>query len=176
MRTAKEPEDSVTSCKTHNIVLIGMPGAGKSTVGPLLAEKIGFRFADTDELVKQHDGRALKVIVSMEGYEAFLEIQKRAVTSEMFYHYVLATGGGVVKDQGLMQFFKQLGTVIFLRQDFSVLEGRLAPDRRLARAAGQTFRQLFDEREPLYVNYANFIINCENKTPDIIVNEIYRII
>lgn len=155
-----------------NIILIGMPGAGKTTAGALLAKKLGRAFVDTDELIRKADGRELKDIVAEEGLEGFLKIQKAAIMQIRFECCVIATGGGAVKSDELMQCLKKNGVVIYLRQDPSILEQRLAPGRRLARTNGQTFRQLFEEREPLYVRYADRIVDCGEKTPEKIALEI----
>lgn len=156
----------------RSIILTGMPGAGKSTVGPLLARKLGLPFEDTDAIIKQKDGRELKAIVSEDGFEMFLDIQQRVILSQDLKECIVATGGSVIKSDVLMQYLKSIGTVIYLKYDFQVLEQRLAPDRRLARAGGQTFRQVFEEREPLYIKYADSIIDCTGKAPDEIVKEI----
>ena len=154
------------------IILIGMPGAGKSTVGPLLAERKGLSFKDTDTLVKQQDGRELKTIVVEDGFEAFLEIQQKAILSQNLNNSVVATGGSVVKSDALMRTLKSIGTVIYLQVDFELLQQRLATDRKLARAGGQSFKQVFDEREPLYIKYADSIIECTGHTPEEIVEKI----
>lgn len=157
---------------SENIILIGMPGAGKSTIGPMLAEKLGFDFADTDVIVKNADERALKDIVAEDGLEKFLEIQKTVIMSVAFERSVIATGGGVVKSAELMRHFKNIGRIIYLKQDLEILERRLKPGRRLAREAGQPFNALFEEREPLYSGYADHIIYCCKKTTERIVQEI----
>jgi len=159
--------------KRQSIVLIGMPGAGKSTVGPILAEMTGLAFIDTDELVKKQDSRALKDIVAQDGYEKFLELQRKIIISCGIKQNVVATGGGVVKDDELMRYLKDIGKIVYLRQSFDTLELRLAPGRKLVRTQGQTFRQLFDERDPLYINYADKIIDCGDKKPADIAGEIY---
>jgi shikimate kinase len=156
----------------ENIILTGMPGSGKSTVGPLLAEKTGRSFVDTDDIIREADGRKPGDIVRGEGHARFLELQQQIITSMDFRDSVIATGGGAVKSDGLMQYFKRTGTVIFLDEDPSTLEGRLAPGRRLARAEGQTFMDVFEERRPLYIKYADHIINCSGKTADEIAMEI----
>ena len=155
-----------------NIILIGMPGAGKSTIGPLLAEKLGFSFEDTDTMIHKSDGRYLKDIVKEDGFETFLDIQQKVIMSQEFRNHVIATGGSVIKSRHLMQYFKSIGMIIYLMIDFNTLEQRLAPDRRLARAGGQTFRDVYEEREPLYKKYAECIIDCTNKTPEEIVRKI----
>jgi shikimate kinase len=154
------------------IILIGMPGAGKSTVGPLLAQKKGLSFEDTDAIVKQKDGRELKTIVAEDGFEAFLDIQQKVILSQELKNCVVATGGSVIKSDILMRFLQSIGMIIYLKVDFKVLEQRLAPERKLARAGGQCFRQVYEEREPLYIKYADSIIDCTGKIPDEIVEEI----
>lgn len=156
-----------------SIILTGMPGAGKSTVGPVLSKLTGLAFIDTDELVKEHDGRALRDIVEQEGYEEFLRIQREIIVSCEIGQNIVATGGGVVRDDELMRYFSSAGRVVYLKQDFSTLEKRLAPERKLVRPQGQTFRELFEERNPLYIKYADKIIDCGDKTPTEIAWEIY---
>jgi shikimate kinase len=155
-----------------NIILIGMPGSGKSTVGPILAHKTGMGFIDTDHLIRQTDGRELGDIVKEEGYERFLELQQRIIISQRYSNHVIATGGSVVKSDALMQHFRKTGTVVYLDQDPSVLESRLDPGRRLARAQGQSFRDVYEERRPFYIKYADRIIDCSSKSTEEIVREI----
>lgn len=156
-----------------SIILTGMPGAGKSTVGPILSEMTGLAFIDTDELVKSQDGRDLKEIVAQDGYERFLAIQRKIVMSCGIRRNIVATGGGVVRDDELMRYFRSVGSVVYLRQVLETLEKRLAPGRKLVRTQGQTFRELFYERDPLYVKYADKIIDCGEKIPTVIAREIY---
>ena len=156
----------------ENIILIGMPGTGKTTVGALLAKRLGRTFIDTDELVKKLDGRPLRDIVEQDGLERFIEIQNAAIMPMKFNHCIISTGGGVVKSSELMQYLKKAGTIIYIKQELGILEQRLEPGRKLARANGQTFRQLYEERDPLYIMYADRIVDCAAKTPDKIVLEI----
>lgn len=155
-----------------NIILIGMPGAGKSTVGALLGQKLGRTFVDTDELVRKYDGRPLSDIVAEDGPERFLEIQNSAIMKMKFSNCVIATGGGAVKSDELMQYLKKAGTIVYLKQDPYTLEMRLGPGRKLARPNGQSFRLLFEEREPLYIKYADYVVNCAAKSPEKIALEI----
>lgn len=154
------------------IILIGMPGAGKSTVGPLLAERLGLSYIDTDERITSSDGRTPREIVEQEGVGRFLEIQKDVILSIRPEGCVISTGGGVIKSSDLMRYFKETGRLIYLKQDPAVLGRRLDPGRKLARADGQTFVQLFEERDPLYSKYADYIIDCAGKAPEKIVQEI----
>jgi shikimate kinase len=160
--------------ESGNLILIGMPGSGKSTVGPLLAEKTGKDFVDTDEMIRAAVGRELKDIVRDDGYEFFLELQQKIIMSHIFSNFVISTGGGVVKSKGLMEYLRDKGTVIFLDEDPDVLEMRLAPGRKLVREEGQTFRDVYQERRPLYLEYADLVISCTGKTADEIVQEIIR--
>ncbi len=157
---------------SENIILIGMPGSGKSTVGPLLAKKKGIDFTDTDDIIKDSDGRELRDIVREDGYERFLELQQKIIKSQQFICCVIATGGGVVKSEELMRYLKSIGIIIFLDEAPAVLESRLAPGRRLARVDGQTFREVYEERRPLYLKYADRIIECTGKSAEEIVQEI----
>lgn len=155
-----------------SIILVGMPGAGKSTIGPMLAKQLDYTFKDTDIIVQQFDGRALRDIVQQDGFEAFMKIQDKALISELSDSCVIATGGSVIKSPELMNYLKELGKIIYLKVDESTLEKRMKPGRRLARADGQTYRQVFEEREPLYRKYADKIILCDGKYPLEITNEI----
>ncbi len=154
------------------IVLIGMPGAGKSTVGPLLAEKLGLSFIDTDECIIMSEGRSPREIVAEDGVEEFLEIQKQVVLSMKLDRCVVATGGGVVKSSELMSYFNNIGRLIYLKLDPTILARRLDPGRRLVRADGQTLVELFEERDPLYSKYADYTVDCAGKAPEKIVQEI----
>ncbi len=156
----------------RNIILIGMPGAGKSTVGALLAQKLGRAFVDTDELVRKFDGRPLRDIVAEDGQKRFLEIQNAAIIPFKFSNCIIATGGGVVKSDELMQYLKKSGTIVYLKQDPDILETRLAPGRKLVRPDGQAFRSLFEERDPLYMKYADHVVYCAAKSPEKIAMEI----
>lgn len=156
----------------ENIILTGMPGAGKSTVGPILAGKLGFSFIDTDVIIKEEDGRELRNIVAEDGFEAFLEIQREIILRRSFHRNVIATGGSVVTDGELMRFFKENGHIVYLEQDIGTLERRVAPDRRLARKSGQSFRQMFEQRRPLYIKYAESTVLCRGKNPEEIAAEI----
>ncbi|MDD4496282.1 MAG: shikimate kinase [Eubacteriales bacterium] len=155
-----------------SIILIGMPGAGKSTIGPLLAEKLGLSFADTDDIIKESDGRELRDIVAQDGFEGFLRLQQKILMSRELKGCVISTGGSVIKSEALMSYFSSIGRIVYLKTDVEILEQRLAPGRRLARANGQTIRQMFEEREPLYIKYAECIIDCTGKNPEEIASEI----
>lgn len=158
----------------RNIVLIGMPGAGKSTVGPLLSKSLGMGYADIDDIIRSSQGDELRDIVLKRGFEYFLEIQERTIMSLMLSNHILATGGSVVKSPLAMRRLKENGRVVYLQVDYDTIEQRLAPGRRLARGGGQTLREVYDERTPLYSEYADIVINCSGKSPESIVEEIRK--
>lgn len=155
-----------------NIVLIGMPGAGKSTVGPMLAAKTKMDFIDTDTVIKYKTGKELGDIVGSLGYEEFFKIQEEAVLSIYPVNSVIATGGSVVKSEASMLHLKNDGVVIYLKHDFNEIENRLSPGRKLARASGRSLYDLYKERVPLYEKYADISIDCSNNEADAVVDEI----
>lgn len=155
-----------------NIILIGMPGAGKSTTGPALAEKLGMEFVDTDTLLKKSAGKELKDIVASEGYETFLKLQEELITSMEPESMVIATGGSVVCSEKAMLHMKKAGRVIYLKLDFEDIEKRLQPGRRLARSKDRSLEDIFNERCPLYEKYADLVVSCQGKDVDTIIKEI----
>jgi shikimate kinase len=156
----------------ENIVLVGMPGAGKSTIGPLLSQKLGMVFIDTDLIIKEKEGRELADIVKNSGHEEFLRIQEEAILMLSVENCVIATGGSVVMSSYSMNHLKTIGKVIYLKLDFEVIEQRLSPERRLARDGGRSLRDLHDERTLLYEKYADIIIDCNKRDICNIVDEI----
>lgn len=156
----------------RNIVLIGMPGAGKSTIGPLLSEQLGMEFTDIDDIIRSNRGEELRDIVKDHGFEYFLEIQERIIVSLRLSGHVLATGGSVVKSPISMSSLKENGIAIYLEIDFDTFEQRLAPGRRLARNGGQSLMEVYDERTPLYLEYADIVVRCSGRTVASIIDEI----
>lgn len=157
-----------------NIVLIGMPSSGKSTVGKILAQAVGFLFIDTDEVILEKEKRPLRDIVNTEGLAAFLRIQEEAVLGLDLEGYVIATGGSVIYGEASMLHLKEKGLVVYLETAFAEVEGRLEQGRRFARNAGQSMAEVYREREPLYKKYADTLVVCSGKTPEEIASEIYK--
>ena len=155
-----------------NIILTGMPGAGKSTIGPALAERLGMEFFDTDTLLKENTGRELRDIVAEDGYEVFLRLQEELITAMKPDGVVIATGGSVVCSEAAMLYLKNDGKIIYLKQSLKNIEKRLSPERRLARSKDRSLDQVYGERCPLYEKYADIIVNCSGKKVDTIVKEI----
>lgn len=145
----------------NNIVLIGMPGVGKSTVGVILAKILGYKFVDTDLLIQQSEGRLLKEIIASEGIDGFIEIENRVNSRIEAEKSVIATGGSVVYGREAMEHLAEIGTVIYLSLDYRKLRYRLGNirNRGVVIRDGQRLIELYNERVPLYVKYADVIID-----------------
>ena len=149
----------------QNIILIGMPGAGKSTIGVVLAKNLGFKFLDSDLCIQEKEDRLLHEIISSEGIEGFLEIENRVNASITMKHCVIATGGSAVYGKEAMTHFKNDGIVIYLKLSFISIEERLGDlnKRGVVLKDGQTLKSIYDERIPLYEKYADITIDCQDK-------------
>lgn len=159
-----------------NIVLIGMPGTGKTTVGQEISKMTGLKFVDTDDLLKARCQMVLKNFVAEKGTEAFFELQRRVICEINYENLVIATGGGVVMDNDTMTHLRKIGDIVYLNTPIDVLEKRLDPNRRLARNVGESFRDVFNKRQPLYEKYSDSIIDCRGKDVSQVTKEIYEII
>ncbi len=151
-----------------NLVLIGMPGSGKSTVGVILAKKTSRDFVDTDLLIQRSQGRKLQDIVDKDGYVALRRIEGRVLLDLCVRDHVIATGGSAVYSDQAMAHLKSDGLAIFLDVDLATLESRI-PDfstRGLAKRPDQSLSELFDERVALYAKHADITITCGRLTQD----------
>lgn len=145
-----------------NLILIGMPGAGKSTVGVILAKRLGFHFIDTDLIIQSREKCRLQQIIDTRGLEAFRCIEAQMLLDLSTEQCVIATGGSVVYSQQGMETLCRDGYGIYLKVPRRVLERRIADmgQRGLVMEKGQDFRQLFVERAPLYQRFAELTIEC----------------
>ena len=143
--------------KKNNIVLIGMPGVGKSTVGVILAKVLGFEFLDADLLIQKQEGKLLREIIEEVGTDGFIQVENRVNASINCDHSIIATGGSVVYGREAMEHLKTIGTVVYLEVPFSTLEKRLSDikGRGVVLKEGQTLYDLYIERTPLYEKYAD---------------------
>ena len=149
--------------KKNNIVLIGMPGVGKSTVGVILAKVLGYQFVDADLLIQQQEGKLLKDIIAEQGTEGFIAVENRVNASIEADRTIIATGGSVVYGREAMEHLKEIGTVVYLSVAFPSLQKRLADikGRGVVLKEGQNLQGLFEERTPLYEKYADIKV-CED--------------
>ena len=159
-----------------NIILIGMPGAGKSTVGVVLAKKTGRRFLDSDLLIQDTYGALLHELISEHGTEGFLKIEEEVNACIKTKRTVIATGGSVVYGEKAMEHFQKIGTVVYLKLSCDAVKERLGDldERGVVLRDGQTLEDLYRERIPLYEKYAGVTINCEGKSIREVVSEICR--
>ncbi|MDO5408847.1 MAG: shikimate kinase [Lachnospiraceae bacterium] len=153
--------------KCDNITLIGMPGAGKSTIGVVLAKRLGYRFVDTDLLIQEQEKRLLKEIIAQEGLDGFRRIENQVNAGLEVSRSVIAPGGSVIYCKEAMEHLKQLGPVIYLRVSYQDLAKRLGDlvDRGVALKEGQGLRELMEERGVQYEKYADYIIDEDGLTP-----------
>lgn len=144
-----------------NIILIGMPGAGKSTVGVLLAKTLGYAFLDTDLVIQQREGALLQPLVDSLGVEAFLDVEADAICSVECRGTVIAPGGSAVCRERAMSHLRALGRIVYLHLPLEELERRLSniSTRGIAMAPGETLADLFAYRAPLYRNYADLTVD-----------------
>ena len=149
-----------------NLVLIGMAGAGKSTVGPLLARMLAYGFVDVDDLIAADQQQSLQALVDRHGAVWFRELEEKILLGLELQRHVIATGGSAIYGEAGMWYLRQNGLVIYLDVPLAVLEARVGDvtTRGLARQEGQSFSQLFTERQPLYHRYADIRIECAGKT------------
>ena len=148
----------------QNVVLIGMPGVGKSTVGVILAKVLGYEFVDSDLLIQKAEKRLLREIIAQEGQAGFLKIENRVNASIDMEKTVIATGGSVVYCTEAMEHLKKIGTVVYLKLDYEILKKRLGNlrCRGVVLRKGQTLKDLYDERTPLYEKYADIVVDEKN--------------
>ena len=162
----------------NNIVLIGMPGVGKSTIGVILAKVLGYKFLDTDLVIQEREQKLLSEIIAECGVDGFIEIENKINSEINVEKSVIATGGSVVYGEDAMNNLKDIGTVIYLKQDFNHINERVQniQGRGVVLRNNQTFKDLYNERVVLYEKYADITIDEGNmdveETLKSILNEI----
>lgn len=165
-----------------NIILIGMPGAGKSTIGVILAKVLGFQFLDADLVIQEVEGRLLKDIIEQDGVDAFIQIENNVNKAIDVNKTVIATGGSVIYGEEAMQHLKSIGTVIYLKLSYKTISNRLGniSQRGVVLKEEQDLTALYKERHPLYEFYADIVIDSENmeieETMETIVERIRTIV
>lgn len=144
-----------------NIVLIGMPGSGKSTVGVLLAKRLGYSFVDVDLVIQEKEGKLLKEIIEEQGEDGFLEVEERVNAELEVTRTVIAPGGSVIYGRKAMEHLKSIGTVVYLKINCEELTRRLGnlKDRGVVLREGMTLKDLLEERIPYYERYADVTLD-----------------
>lgn len=160
----------------NNITLIGMPGAGKSTVGVILAKVLGYEFLDPDLLIQKQEGKLLREIIAEKGEEEFMRIESRVNAELNPEKAVIAPGGSVVYEPEAMEHLRKIGKVVYLKLSYKTIERRVAnaKKRGVVLKDGQTLKDLYLERAPLYEKYADIVIDAEKNSPEDVLLEIYE--
>lgn len=149
-----------------NVILIGMPGSGKSSVGVVLAKALGYRFVDADLLIQEQEGALLQDILNEKGVEKFLDIEGDVLASIQCEHTVVAPGGSCICRDYAMEHLRELGTVVYLQLTYPEVERRIhnLASRGIALQPGQTLRDVYDYRVPLYERYAHITVRADGQT------------
>lgn len=162
--------------KKSNIVLIGMPGVGKSTIGVVLAKIIGYHFIDSDLVIQERENRLLHQIISEEGTEGFLKIENEVNASIEAERSIIATGGSVVYGSEAMEHFRDIGEIVYLKADYQTIRKRLGnlEKRGVVLEEGQTLKELYEERCALYEKYADITIDEKGLGTEETIGEVLR--
>lgn len=158
----------------NNIILIGMAGVGKSTIGVLLARALRRDFIDVDIRIQQAEGRKLQDIIDSEGGDAFLAVEARHVQTLKADNAVISTGGSVVHSPAAMAHLKSLGTVVLLEAPLDLLQRRVhnADTRGLVMMGAQNFEELYELRKEMYRRYADVTVSCAERSHDEVVDAV----
>lgn len=159
-----------------NVTLIGMPGAGKSTTGIILAKYLSRGFLDTDVLIQISRQKSLQKMIDENGYLTLRKIEEEEILRIDVENHVIATGGSAVYSSKAMSHLQDISNIVFLAVDFEIILQRIRnfDTRGIAKGKSQTFRDLYDERQILYEKYAEWTINCNNITQEEIAEMISK--
>lgn len=147
-----------------NIVLIGMPGAGKSTIGVILAKVLGYHFIDSDLLIQEQEKCLLKDIIESKGLDGLIAIEEQVNSDIRTENSVIATGGSVIYGARAMEHLREIGTVVYIRLSYETIAARLGNIRQrgVVFREGQPLKDLYEERCPLYEKYAHLTVDGEH--------------
>ena len=158
----------------NNIIMTGMPAAGKSTLGVLLAKFMGYSFVDVDLVIQEKTGKLLKEIIAERGDEGFLKLEEEINAGLQVEKTIISPGGSVIYGEKAMKHFKEIGTVVYLKLSYEDLEIRLGnlQERGVVLKDGMTLRDLYNERVPYYERYADVVIDETGKNFEQVVHEL----
>jgi shikimate kinase len=162
--------------KKESIVLIGMAGVGKSMIGSVLAEALGYKFTDLDKYIEEKVHDTPQGIINTQGEKALLQLEEKSMYEIDMHRRVIAPGGSIIYMKDLMKYLKRCSILIFLDDRFVNVQKRLknATNRGIVGYKRKPLQEIYDERRPVYAHYADIIINRENKSPSQVVSEIIR--
>ncbi|MBQ8407171.1 MAG: shikimate kinase [Clostridia bacterium] len=160
----------------NNVILIGMPGSGKTTIGTLLSEELGYGYVDSDSVIVAREGKRLNEIIAEQGMEAFLDVEAKVNASLCASRCVIATGGSVIYRDYAMQALKKIGKIVYLKLSYEEIDKRLGDlkARGVAVKDGFTLLDLYNERVPLYEKYADIVVELDGKSIAQSVQEVYK--
>ena len=160
--------------KKNNIILIGMPASGKSTVGVILAKILGYNYVDADIVIQDKENRKLSQIIEEEGIDGFIDIENKINAEIEVEKTVISTGGSAVYGKEAMDHYKNIGRVVYLKVTMDVLTKRLidVKQRGVVMREGQSLVSLYNERTPLYEKYADIVIDEGSKTMEEVVADL----
>lgn len=155
-----------------NITLIGMPGAGKSTVGVVLAKRMGMDFVDTDLIIQKEYNKTLSEIIDAKGIEGFKKVENDVISKLELDNTIIATGGSAVYGKEAMKHLRDISKVVYIQLSEENIEDRLGDlnERGVVLEDGETLQELYDERIPLYKKYAHIIVNAD----DMVLREVVK--
>lgn len=161
-----------------NIIFIGMPAVGKSTVGVVVAKRLGYDFIDTDLLIQKQEKRLLREIIAEQGIDEFLKIENQVNRDLKAEHAVISPGGSVIYCEEAMRHFKEMGTIIYLKVSFKVIKERLRnPKKRgVILREGQTLQDLYNERVSLFEKYADITIEEDGMTLEETIDKVHEVL
>ena len=161
-----------------NIVFIGMPASGKSTVGVVVAKRLGYKFVDTDLVIQEVEKRLLKEIIAEEGNEGFLRIEDRVNAEIQEERAVISPGGSVVYCENARRNYKETGMIVYLHTSYETINNRLhnAKNRGVVLKDGQTLKDLYEERTALFERYADLTISEEGRDLEETIEEVLRVL
>jgi len=164
--------------KRQAIILIGMAGAGKSTVGAALAKKLGYTFTDLDINIKEKNSRSLQEIIDTQGEGVLLQLEKDHMYQIKLNHRVVSPGGSIIYHPDLMSYLKQRAILVYLDTEFETIEKRIfnAKDRGIIGLNSHTLKEIFEERKPLYKKYADIAVQTTGKNPNELAEEIINLL
>ncbi len=161
----------------NNIILIGMPASGKSTVGVVVAKRLGYEFVDTDLLIQKQEKRLLKEIIAEEGNDGFLKIENQVNRDLEVDQAVISPGGSVVYCEEAMEHFKEIGTVVYLKAPFEEINRRIsnAKNRGVVLKDGQTLKDLYEERVKLFEKYADLTVEEDGSSLEETIDKVLEL-
>ncbi len=177
MSEIAQPKQALLLPKQKNIILIGMPGVGKTTIAKRLQRAASMDLIDTDRVIETAYGEKISALVAQNGTEGFIALENRICAGIDADNAVIATGGSVVYGEDAMRHFSEIGTVVYLKLAFPLLKKRLDSSlsaRGVVMRHGQSFYDLYCERVPLYEKYADIVINERNCYPTQTAERVYR--